>query len=88
MKRTIHMWNNEPCEKCKSYMEQGVILVSVKDEEVGSNNPYRTGGWVVVKESMVRDVVSPPELAEEICKKRFSFVPDKAWDLLGLPREV
>ena len=38
----------EPCPKCKEYMEQGIILISIRDGETG-NNPYRTGGFVVIK---------------------------------------
>jgi len=49
-------------------------------------NPWRTDGWVVVKEEAVRRMVIPPELVEHICKSRVCFVPDDAWDKLGLPR--
>lgn len=78
----------EPCDKCRGYMEQGIILISCRDtgdpEEM--KNPYRTGGWVVVKEEVILRIVQPKEMADDIVKKRMAFVPDEAWDMLGLPR--
>jgi hypothetical protein len=73
-------FDKEPCDKCKEYMKQGVILVSVKN---GSDrkNPYRTGGWVVVKEDFVKRVFG------ENMTSRFAFLEDEAWDKLGLPRK-
>lgn len=75
----------EPCDECKGFMEQGVILVSVRDEEQ-SENPYRTGGWVVLKAEAVQKIIQPPELVQHILERRFAFVPDDAWDMIGLPR--
>lgn len=80
------VYENKPCDKCKEYMKQGVILISVRDGEEGSDNPYRTGGWVVVKREAIRRIVTSPELAEEICAKGVAYVPDSVWDMLGLPR--
>ena len=42
--------NREPCSKCAEYMKQGIILISVKNND----STYRTGGWWVVKEEAVR----------------------------------
>ena len=80
--------DKEPCPKCQEHMKQGVILISVRDpkSKEEEDNPYRTGGWVVVKEELIRRLVSPPELVEQILKKRMTFVPDEDWDMLGLPR--
>lgn len=74
-----------PCEKCKEHMAKGIILISVRDGESG-DNPYRTGGWAVVKEEAVKRI-APPGLVDDICRHRMAFVPDAAWDSLGLPRE-
>ena len=79
------VFDKEPCTKCKGYMEQGVILISVKDGEEGEN-PYRTGGWVVVKVDAVERMLQPEELRVQVINKRMAFVPDAAWDALGLPR--
>jgi hypothetical protein len=82
-----------PCSKCTEYMKQGIILISIRDgEEKELNksitpNPYRTGGWIVVKEEYIKRVVTDKKLADWILKWRFSFIPDQVWDTLGLPRE-
>ncbi len=72
------MLDRSPCQECEGLMEQGIILISVRDGE-SSDNPYRTGGWVVV-----RDTVE--WLSDEEKKMRVVFVPDKAWDGMKLPR--
>lgn len=73
----------EPCNKCKEYMKQGVILISVRDGESG-NNPYRTGGWVVVKDEAIKRIIDAP-MNKEILKKRIAFLEDSTWKALGLP---
>lgn len=76
-----------PCSKCEEHMKNGIILISVnKTLTDNAENPYRSGGWVVIKEEAVRRIIQPEELLEDICKKRMAFVPDDAWDALGLPR--
>jgi hypothetical protein len=80
--------DKEPCSKCKELMEKGIILISVDSKESPDNdNPYRTGGWIVVKEEAVRRIgIKPVELEADILKRRVAFVPDDAWDMPGLPR--
>lgn len=69
----------EPCSKCEDLMKQGIILISVRDGEEG-DNPYRTGGWVVIKqeaaEKLFRNV--------DFNKQRICFVEDKVWKHTGL----
>lgn len=80
-------FDREPCDKCKGFMEQGIILISVsEDKTTDKNNPYRTGGWCVVKECVITTNVRPAELCDGILKARMAFVPDDAWGKLGLPR--
>lgn len=71
-------YDKEPCDKCKEWMKQGTILISIRDGEEGKDNPYRTGGWVVIK----------AEKAKEMFKDapKVAFVGDKIWDMMGLPR--
>jgi len=83
MNTQIGVTNMEPCNKCAKYMKQGIILISTKNEI--SDEPYRTGGWIVIKEEALKRMVNI-ELFEQIRKKRFAFVPDAVWDKLGLPR--
>ena len=74
-------FNKEPCDECKSYMEIGVIFISTKDGENGSDNPYRTGCFSVVK------LEAAKRWGLDIDKSRVYFVEDKIWDKMGLPRE-
>jgi hypothetical protein len=79
-----------PCTKCEEYMKQGVILVSIDDKEMEtpSDNPQRTGSFVVVRDDFIKRAIKPQELVDQILQKRFTFVPDAAWDKLGLPRSA
>lgn len=80
------MCDREPCDECKGYMEQGVILISVDESKTADPaNPHRTGGWVVLKDEAVTRVFDPP-MRERILKVRAAFLADDAWDRLGLPR--
>ena len=79
--------STEPCDECKELMERGIILISVDEEKTEDfDNPWRSGGWCVVKEDFLRRVIEPGEHLDATIEKRFAFVPDDAWDLLGLPR--
>lgn len=87
------VWDDQPCDKCAEFMKQGIILISVRDGEEDKidkdsklPNPHRTGCFAVVAEVYIRRVIQPEETAERIIKQRVAFVPDAAWDLLGLPR--
>jgi len=80
------VFDKVPCDKCQDYMRQGIILISVNEKlSEDLENPYRTGGFAVVKESAIREMVKPSELMEAICKKRVAFIGDDAWHNLGLP---
>lgn len=79
------VWNCAPCDKCTDYMTKGVILISVRNGESG-DNPYRTGGWCVVSDAGITHIIADEALRADILKKRASFVFDKVWDYVGLPR--
>jgi hypothetical protein len=72
--------NYEPCTECLEYMKQGIILISVKNGESG-NNPYRTGGWVVIKEAAAKEL-----FGDHVGESRVAFLEDETWDKLNLPR--
>lgn len=79
--------DSEPCDECKKHMEQGIILISVRDEEPANpNNPFRTGGWVVLKEEAFKRMFQGGSVAQ-VLKRRMAFMPDSVWDAIGLPRE-
>jgi len=78
-----------PCDKCKQYMEVGIILISCSMEKSKSDmqNPYRTGGWVVVKEEYVKRVFgNSEETLNAVLGQRVAFIDDADWDAVGLPR--
>jgi hypothetical protein len=78
-----------PCAKCKELMGQGVILISVDESKSEDrSNPYRTGVWCVVKDDFLKRTMNEQakELLEQILRLRVAFLPDDAWDKLGLPR--
>jgi len=74
------VWNMEPCAKCKSYMEMGIMLVSVEDD-TDRRNPYRTGRICVIKKEAAEQIFNEP------MKNNFAFVEDTMWKELGLPME-
>lgn len=103
------VWDMRPCDKCEELMAQGVILISIRDDETPPPtppplpswagpkekeermralmwNPYRTGGWVVMKDDAIRRIFgSSQEMTENILKKRYAFVANAVFLHLGLP---
>lgn len=49
-------------------------------------NPFRTGGWCVVKQEAVERWLKEP-LLSQVLKCRWCFVEDDVWNAIGLPRE-
>jgi len=86
--RHIGALDDKPCDECKKFMSQGVILISVKDgeEEKNMRSPYRTGAWCVIRDEAIRRMFTGAAV-EDVLKKRICFVPDSVWDTVGLPRE-
>jgi hypothetical protein len=81
------VFDQTPCDKCREYMAQGVILISVDEKKSDDNrNPWRTGGWVVVKTKAIDHFPMTDEQKQELLRKRVAFISDPIWDLLGLPR--
>lgn len=65
----------KPCDECQGYMKQGVILVSV-DEKLTEdmNNPYRTGGFFVLKDEAITRIFDT-KMADRLVKKtRFGYI--------------
>ncbi len=69
-------------------MELGIILISVDEKKSDGNmqNPWRTGGWVVIKEEAVRRIFEGAPILDQVLDKRMAFISDEAWDTIGLPR--
>ena len=84
MKKSIGVIDMEPCSECAKYMEDGIIIVSVKDGDT-NDNPYRTGNMVVVQEDFIQRATDEP-LTSDILKKRFTYMEDEVWNALGFPK--
>lgn len=77
----------DPCDECKGYMKQGIILISYDEAKTtDKKNPYRSGGWCVLKEEAVKRMFKEGELLDAVLKCRFAFMDDQTWDHIGLPR--
>jgi hypothetical protein len=85
--------NMEPCPKCQEWMSKDVLLISVRNDslaEISSAykekrmpNPYRTGRLVVITDDAIKRLLDAPT-AESIIKRRWCFIPDDAWNKMGL----
>jgi hypothetical protein len=83
------VWDMRPCDECKGFMAKGIILISVDESKSADHkNPYRSGGWCVVKEELVKQALGggSKELVEQTLRVRVAFITDEAWDKIGLPR--
>jgi len=86
----------DPCNKCRDLMNQGVILITIDDAKSDKDwhkpdgsknwmpNPYRTGGWFVVKDEAIRRMIDTVEMADWAIKHRFMFIEHEAAEKLGL----
>lgn len=79
--------NKEPCAECKNWMGQGVICISVDPvKSTDKEDPWRSGGWVVLKdEAVTRWLGHNEELLSDVLKRRVMFIEDEIWDSSGLP---
>ena len=94
LRNTLHsnmgVMNMRPCSKCAEYMKQGVIFMSISDDTTAEEmkgpipNPYRTGGWIVVRQEAVERMFEGDYLKFAL-ENRFAFITDSAWEKLGLP---
>jgi len=75
------VFDYEPCDKCKEYMKQGVIFISVRNG-TNKDSPYRTGGWALIKEKAAKEI-----FGDNIGESRVAFLEDDVWNKLKLPRE-
>jgi len=94
----------EPCSKCRDYMKDNIILLTIDESKSDEGwqtppqdpdkrrhwipNPYRAGGFVVVRPDFIERVFNPPELVQQILKYRWSFIEHEAAIQLGLLEPV
>lgn len=82
----------EPCDKCQEQMSKGITLIGITHERQGKYPPigkddkgvdiWPIGSWMVVSEELVRGMVADSTLAEDIIKKRTTFVASNVLDFI------
>lgn len=80
-----------PCSKCDDLMKQGVILITFDPKQSDpewykSNfpNPYRTGGFFVVKDDAMRRIITDKRVLDFALKQRWVFIEHEVGEKLGL----
>lgn len=85
--RQVCLGQSYPCSKCEGYMKQGIIVISFDPDRTDDmKNPWRSGGWAVVREEAIERWLDDESLLNDIRTKRFLFIEDEAWNKIGLPR--
>jgi hypothetical protein len=73
------VFDYEPCDACKAKFDQGIAFFEVDGEE---RDCKPTGNFAVVKESAVRELITPPELAERVIEYRAAYLSADSWQKL------
>ena len=90
--RNMGVLSMEPCPQCKEYMEQGIILMSISDDTSEEDmkgtipNPHRTGGFAVITDEGLKNIMRESSILEFAFEHRFMFITDSAWNFIGLNR--
>ena len=81
----------DPCNECKEHMKAGIVLITIDAtkseqgwEEDNIPNPYRTGGFFVVKEEAVERLFNHARALEFAKKHRWLFIEHDAAMQVGL----
>ena len=73
------------CSDCQAHMKVGVVLIEVDEEKTTDpSNPYRAGGFAVVKDEAIERMLGEGELLDSVLKLRVCYMPIDAWDSVGL----
>lgn len=76
----------KPCPECQDVMSKAILLIGVVEaKSPDMNNPYRSGNKWGVTEDFIRRTFSPPELVEDVIKKRACFFPVEEAEKMGFP---
>lgn len=74
----------EPCDKCKGYMTQGVIIIGVDESKTTDRkNPYRTGHFCVLKDEAIKRLVNP-EILDKVLEMRVMYMPGEEMVAMGM----
>lgn len=84
-----------PCNKCQELMKQGIIMITIDSEKSDKDwdkpkdgeipNPYRTGGFFVVKdEAVTRMLEGNQNYIDWVLKHRWMFIEHSVAEQIGL----
>lgn len=77
--------DTDPCNACSEYMDQGIIIIGIQDNEGGKENPYRTGFFCVVTEDgMKRMLQDDEDTLNATLKSRMIYIEETAYVKMGL----
>ena len=92
MRKSLPMqavYNHEPCPECAENMQQGIMIIEVRDGEKEKNpdDAYRTGRLFIVNEEAFLNCLNKEakELGEQIVKARFVLIEQHVCLSMGLP---
>jgi hypothetical protein len=81
----------EPCQKCADWMKQGIIMIGIDAakskpgwEKEKRPNPWRSGGWAVLKEEAFRRLFDDEKIVEFALKHRFMFIEHDVMVMTGM----
>lgn len=82
-----HVWDMDPCDACRGYMEKGIILISMDPARSRKDplEPYRTGAFCVVTDEAFTRIFQG-NIVDRVLKCRWAYVDDETWSTVGLPR--
>ena len=67
------------CNQCKEYKEQGVFLIGFDESKTDFTNmpmgAFRTGEFLVMKDSGINNLPIPDEFKQKAIEKRVLFIP-------------
>ena len=79
-----------PCSKCQRHMKAGIIFITISNSQSDKDwhkekmpNPYRTGGWFVIRDEAVDRMPISDEFKMYILEKRWVFIEHEAAEKLG-----
>ena len=70
----------EPCDECKEGMARGITFMEASEHPLREDHPatqegvYPTGSYTVVKEEVVRKLITPPDMLDDVLKLRKCFL--------------
>ena len=83
-------WADKFCDECEGYSKLGIILVTVdSDKSEDNDNPYRTGGFFVLKVAAVKRLLKDQkEMLKNALEHRMMYIDHNIAVELGLFKNI